>query len=170
MQPVNQQPTPQPTPSNPPADNFSADLVSNIPVHQAGGVPAQTVGEDAESDKIMRDVGHELKKDDLKKPKKHHLPWNHQSKKDPNFSARPIAMNQPQMPAPAHNQAPAPVQTPAPATPQAQNNNRIKPQAQLQPKAAAPKPEKSRSMPVLAISMTIFVTGILIAAAIYAYK
>jgi hypothetical protein len=65
MSPQNQKP-------EQPSDNtqLKTDIVSNIPLHQAAG-PAP-IHEAEDIDGIMKDVTHQLKKEDVK-PAKHHL-------------------------------------------------------------------------------------------------
>ena len=127
-------------------DPFKPDIVNNIPMHKAAPAPAQA-SEDDELDKIMQDVGTELKKDDHQ-PAKHHF-----------FSKTPKpTVNAPVHPPAAHHSAPQ-----APAHP---------PTAQ-QPKAPAkpaPKIKAKSSAPVFVIVVTVLVTGVLIAAAVSAYK
>jgi hypothetical protein len=125
-------PTPNPAqPLGATTDIAAPSLVANIPVKQPGGPIAASPDEEAELDKIMRDVGHELKRDDQKPAKKRFLSFGHRVKIQP-----PAAQSQ------------------APAQP-------------LQP---VPKPAKPSSVPVLTITLTIIVTGVLITAAFLAYK
>jgi hypothetical protein len=65
---------PAPAAPAPPAASSQAvqtgpSMVTNIPVHAQQAAPAPA-NDDAELDKIMQDVGHELKKED-KKPEHH---------------------------------------------------------------------------------------------------
>jgi hypothetical protein len=85
MQPQNQN-APQPAPPQPQDTAFKPDIVSNIPVRQAG--PATPVNEAEDIDGLMRDVNHQLKKEDVK-PAKHH--WFSQDAKPAQPSAHPPA-------------------------------------------------------------------------------
>lgn len=145
-------------------------IVDNIPVRSPGAEPAHS-NEDTELDKIMHDVGKELKKDD-KKPKKHgFLHFGRKTKKDAPFTAQVIK----QAPATPNTQpapmsvaaAPVPVSQPVAPAPQAA----LHPSVKSKPVAAAAvKPKKQTSVPVFVIFVTVLATGFLIAAAIAAYR
>jgi hypothetical protein len=136
---------------------FKTDIVNNIPLHQAAPAAGH---EDHELDKIMRDVGHQLNKEDHKPAKKHHLFGKHQPKSEPKLVAQPVdrhqVVNMDVLPATTQSH-----QAPKPAA-----------NAPQQPSAAKPHPapKDKRSAPVMVILLTIIVTGILIAAAVSAYK
>jgi hypothetical protein len=137
MQPNNQQPNPAASPRPGSEANLHPDIVSNIPL-KAQAAPLTPIHEDQDLDKIMRDVGQDLKQNE----KSHH------KKRFFEFKRQPKAVK------------PAPRPTPAPSRP-----------APVQAKAAAqPKPARQSSAPVFTITLTIIVTGVLIAAAYYAYK
>jgi hypothetical protein len=145
-------PAAAPTPAAPvspaPAAQAATNVVTNIPVHtqQTAAAPAN---EDAELDKIMQDVGHELKKEDNKPQKHGFLGFSHKPKPLVKVAAQPVRQTAP-MP------AQQPVQTataPAVAMP-----------------AAVPKAKIQRSIPVFVIFVAFLVTGFLVAAAIAAYR
>lgn len=122
----------------------STDLVGNIPVKAQNSPPAA----DDELDKIMQDVGQQLKNEDRQPSKKHRF-----------FGRRPKSRPEPKLQ--AQPLPPAIAQKPPSASPASP------PQAKP---AAQPKPAATSSVPVLAITLTIIVTGVLIIAAVYAYK
>lgn len=168
MAPATQPPNPAAA-AEPSVAASGPSIVTNIPVHtQAQAAPAH---EDAELDKIMHDVGQELKKED-KKPEKHGLLGflHHDPKplvKVNNHSATPVAAAPVAVPVQSAPSIPqtVPVATiPAPATPQAM--------AAAQPQIAAgqAKPKTQRHVPVFVIFVALCVTGFLVAAAIAAYK
>ncbi len=136
------------------AGGLRTDLVSDIPV-TAQGTAQKRIDDDEELDKIMRDVGKDVKEVG-KKPAKHH--WfskDSKSKTDPKFSARPIDQIKPLPAAPLK-----PVQAAQP-TPKA--NPKAVPKAQA-------KAIKTSRTPIGAIVLAIIVAGGLSAAAYYAYK
>ncbi|MBX4190742.1 hypothetical protein KW794_01505 [Candidatus Saccharibacteria bacterium] len=151
---------PLPAPAMPITANPTTSVAINIPVHtpQAQPVP---VAEDHELDKIMHDVGQQMKKEP-QKPKRHGFSlFHHEPKplvKAPAQPARqPVPVPEPSMPvSSAASGAPAPL-------PQASAH----PQVQT---AAAPKPKTQRSMPIFVIFVTLCVTSFLVVAAIAAYR
>jgi hypothetical protein len=124
-------------------------IVTNIPVHTQQTIAAPA-GEDAELDKIMQDVGHEMKKEDDKPQHHGFLGLGHKPKPLVKVASQPIR----QQPPAAMPAAPLPA-----AVPQAQ------PQA-----AALPKPKTQHSIPVFVIFVAFLVTGFLVAAAVAAYR
>lgn len=76
---------------------FKADIVNNIPIHQAAAAPTP-IKEGEDIDHIIQDVSHQLKKDDEKPPKRHFF------SKPP----KPVVQTQP---------APQPAQGPAATVP-----------------------------------------------------
>jgi hypothetical protein len=138
-------------PAQPPDDTpLKTDIVSNIPLHQAALVPGPVPIKDADNiDGIMKDVTHQLKKEDVRPPKHH---WfSHDSNTPKHVSAAP---------APHHPVAPAPPSPTAGPVPR-------------QPAPAATKPgplAPKRSAPVMVVIYTVIITGFLIAAALSAYK
>ncbi|MBX4201793.1 hypothetical protein KW803_02780 [Candidatus Saccharibacteria bacterium] len=122
---------------------LKTDIVGNIPMHHAQAAPAP-VHDNDNLDKIMQDVGHELKKED-KKPSGHHF-FSKKPKTEVILHAQPVQReaqtNAPPQAAPAH-------QLPA-----------AKPQA---------KPKSENKAPVLIIVVTLLVTVILIALAVSVY-
>lgn len=151
------------------ANSNSPSVVDNIPIHNQVGMPDSHQHDDADLDKIMQDVGHELKKDDKKPAKRNLFGRNKKAKAEAKFSAQP----QPVME--VHTQ---PLQQPAPAPPVPASQTHSVPQTQpikaphgVQKNVVKAKPPKQSSKkPVLAILVTVAVTGGLIAAAISAYK
>ena len=125
------------------ASSLTPSIVDNIPV-KAQQVSA--LNEDDELDKIMRDVGHELKKDDKKPSKKHFSLFKHKAQ----------APSKPQA-------APAPQPLAAQLAP-------AQPAPTAAAKLAAPKPPKPDSGAAFIISTAAAVTLALIVAAVYAYK
>jgi hypothetical protein len=145
--PVAAEPIAAPLPTNPAASTtLTTSIVSNIPIH-APTTPAPAAGEDAELDKIMEDVGHELKQADRKHTKQHFSLFNH--KKHPANPTVPKAAHVVDIKPAAQHAAPATAHQPA--------------------KAVTPA-QKTSSTPVGVIFVTILVTGALIAAAVYSYK
>ena len=132
---------------------LETEVVENIPVHTESSVQPTPIKDGENMDELMEQVGSELKKDDHKSPKRH---WfSKKKRKDANFQASPVQRH--------HNMAPpAPRPQPHPAAPRPVQ---ARPSAKPQPKT----PSKN-SAPVMVITITIIVTGILIAAAISAYK
>ena len=155
-------PTPQSPPSlnrsdaSPPADapdNLTPNIVENIPVRAQTSSAA--INEGADLDKIMQDVGKELKKEDKKPHKAGFLRFKRKPKTETHTQQAPSLVRSAPMSVPTAS--PKPTSQPAAKAPL--------------PKAAAkPKPQRSSSAPVLVITLTIIVTGALIAAAFYAYK
>lgn len=152
-------PQPQPQAASPPA---ATTIVANIPVHNQVA-PAAPANEDDELDKIMHDVGQELKKED-KKPHKHGLlDFLHKPKPiipgpiKPTHIARPAART-------FNQQQPAPL----PATPVAVASA-TQPQA-AQPAAKAAKPKRQSHIPVFVIFVAFVVTGFLAVAAFVAFR
>jgi hypothetical protein len=144
-------PTSSPSPSS---DIPPPDLGSKIPVKTQSTPPSppqppKPAAADDDLDKIMQDVGQQLKNED-KQPSK---------KRRSFFGRKP--KNQPEAKLHAQPLPPA-VAQPLPAAPQAR--------APLPQPAIQPTPPKTSSAPVLVITLTIIVTSILIIAAIYAYK
>jgi hypothetical protein len=164
MNPVSAVPAHNPTPPAA-SDGLTPNIVSNIPIHNQGGVPvAPAANEDAELDKIMRDVNHELKKGE-KTPERHHFSFErrHHKKNEAKFSAQPRAIIDVKA---------QPAETPKPT---AEHTSTPAPTAQTKPAGRprptpVPKPAKTSSAPVMVILLTVIVTGGLIAVAIYAYK
>jgi hypothetical protein len=135
-------------PSKPqPAQPLVPDIVNNIPLQVQGRANLKPADEDDELDRIMRDVGKDIK-EVVKKPDKHHgfFKHNKSAKREPKLVAQPIKHEAPAAP------APKPIATAS------------------QKPAVLPKPLKTSSPPVLAITVAILATGALIAAAYYAYK
>ncbi|MBX4197233.1 hypothetical protein KW801_01605 [Candidatus Saccharibacteria bacterium] len=132
---------------------FKPDIVSNIPLHQA--TPSAPVGEDHEFDKIMQDVGHQLNQEKHKPTKKHHFFGRREPKSEPKLVAQPVPREQFNMS--AHSVVPKLPKTSQPP------DHRPAPKPQAVPKSKS-------SAPVMVILLTIIVTGILIVAAISAYK
>jgi hypothetical protein len=134
----------------PPETGLKTNMVNNIPVHsEAGGQPTPIKDGD-DMDEIMKQVGSELKKDDHKPPKKH---WfSKKKRKEVNFQAAPVQ----------RHDLSAPVPQPQPRPPALRP---IQPAAK--PRAA---PRDKSSAPITVITVTVIVTGILIAAAVSASK
>jgi len=116
--------------------NLRPDIVSNIPI-KAPSSPLNPIPEDDELDKIMQDVGKDLKKVSQNAHKKHFFEFKHH---------------------------------PAPAKPAAKPPVQAQPAKAPQPKAAQQKLQRQCTIPVFTITVTIIVTGFLIAAAYSAYK
>jgi hypothetical protein len=138
-------------PAQPPDDTpLKTDIVSNIPLHQAAPVAGPVPIKEADNiDGIMKDVTHQLKKEEVK-PEKHHW-FSHDSKAPKPASAAAHHAAAPAPPPPAPTAGPVPRQAAPPAA---------------KPGPAVPK----RSAPVMVVIYTIIITGFLIAAAISAYK
>jgi hypothetical protein len=118
-------------------------------LHQAAPAPGPVPIKDADNiDGIMKDVTHQLKKEEVK-PQKHHW-FSHDSNTPKHVSAAP---------------APHPV-VPAPPSPTAGPVPRQPAPAATKPGPLAPK----RSAPVMVVIYTVIITGFLIAAALSAYK
>jgi len=132
---------------------MTTNLVTNIPVHDPRS-SANPASEDAELDKIMRDVGHELKKDDQKVKKARHSIFSRKAKPTPPVAIQPSVAAPPAAPARA-----APVHAAQPAA----STHPVKP-------LAAVKSKSGPAAPVMVIMVTILVTGLLMAAAVYTYK
>jgi hypothetical protein len=147
--------TPAPQPAT--AQNFTTNLVTNIPIHNPQ--QAASVNEDAELDKIMQDVGHELKKEEHQKKPGHFSLFSRKKKT--------VVTVKPTLSAAVPSQAvatPQPVAAPAAAVP-----------AQPTPASAAqaktvPKAKHTSTAPVMTVIVTVVVTGLLMAAAVYSYK
>lgn len=140
------------------AVNPAPNLINNIPVRAQQGAPPP-VKEDDELDKIMRDVGRQLKEEDIK-PAKQRFGLFKRDGKRPKTEAKLHA--QPLAPKPLTRQdvmPPKPAASPQPL-----------PAVKGAPPPAAAKPTKTSSAPVLAVTLTIIVTAVLIGAAYYAYK
>lgn len=165
---VNNVAAPQSSPPTAPAVQAPPDtspvaagpnIVSNIPVH-APQAPAP-ISEDTELDKIMHDVGREMKKEDKKPPKHGLLSFLHHEPK-------PLVKvnNQAASPAPAVPQpTPLPIPAAATAAPAAAVQPAVTPVAAVQAKPAA-----DRHIPFFVIFVALCITGFLIAAAIAAYR
>jgi len=142
--------------------------MASIPVHSQGVASASPVNEDEELDKIMHEVGHELKKTE-KAPAKHHFHFElkHHKKTEAKFSAQPRpVMDVKALPVSAPVARPA-----ATAAPVVQAKPPAQARPVAQPKPAKPlKAQKTRSAPVMAILMTIIVTAALVGVAVYTYK
>jgi len=161
-EPLHRSAAPVPTPavvqSQPPAltsapanQAFTTNLVTNIPIHDPQqSTPAK---EDDELDKIMKDVGHELKKDVPVKKAGHFSLFSRKRRTAAPVSVRPTAAPPS---APVH-----PVS--APTTQPAATSHPVKP-------TAAVKPKQHTTAPVMVIMVTVLVTGLLMAAAVYTYK
>lgn len=151
-------------PSSPPQSNASPNLtpgsltpniVGNIPVKAPSGPGATSFNDEAELDKIMQDVGHELKKEDNKQRPKGFFGFKAKPKAEPKLT-QPPTLNRPPATSP-----------PAPTT-----------KIETQPGAKPPmpistdklKPAKTSSAPVLVITFAVIITAALIATALYAYK
>jgi flagellar biosynthesis protein FliP len=140
---------------------LKTNIVNNIPVHAPVPAANSAVGEDVELDKIMRDVGQELKKN-VKRTTGHHL-FSFSKKSKPAQAQTPAQT-------PARPVVAAQVTTqPLPMVPQSH-------QAQpLQAKPpATPKPQKTQndkqSVPIFVILVTLIVTGLLVVMAVATYK
>lgn len=132
-------------PANPP-QTLSTSIVNNIPVHAPAQPLSRPLNEDDELDKIMQDVGQQLKQAERLTPKKRFFHFRHKAK--PISASTPMAAAQPQ---------------PMPATlPAAQPAESLKQASKVSPVSA--------SSPVLPALFTLAVTLVLIAAAIYSYK
>ena len=143
------------------SSSLKPDIVSNIPLHQAAPVPGEH-HPDLELDKIMRDVGHQLHKESHKPAKKHHWFGSHESKREVKFAAQPLSKEH--IPAPAtHVDSVASKPVPAPVPNHTATH-------QASPARPAAKPKAKSSAPVMVIILTIIFTGVLIAAAVSAYK
>lgn len=142
----------QPANQNPSA-SLVPDVVKEIPVVSPNS-KLQPVSEDDELDKIMRDVGQNLKQVGQKNPKKHWFNREKKSKAEPKFSARPVDKVKP---------LPAAPPKPVPQTPGSSVIS--KPAA-----AAKTKPVKTGQAPISAVVLALLITAGLITAAYYAYK
>ena len=154
MNPPNPSPPPAPAPTPPPT-SLTPDIVSNIPVKTPAGSGAASFNDEAELDKIMQDVGHELKKEDKKPRQKGRFGFKSKAKTEPNL-AQPPTLNRFQT---ASAPAPVPKTEPQPTA-----------KASAAPAATKPKPAKTNSAPVLVITFAVIITAALIAAAVYTYK
>jgi len=137
----------------PPETSLKTEVVENIPVHAQAGAQPTHIKDGDDMDEIMQQVGSELKKDDHKPSKRH---WfSKKPHKDVNFQAAPVQR---------HHDLNAP-------TPTHQLHTASSHPAQPKPSAKTqPLPKAKSSAPVLVITITVIVTGILIAAAISAYR
>lgn len=155
---------PAPAPAAPAASspvNSGPSIVSNIPVHAPQA--AAPANEDEELDKIMHDVGQELKKEE-KKPEHHGLlGFLHHDPKPL------VKVNNQATMVPAAAPVPAPMPMPAPAAAEVVPAAPVALPAGL-PRAAATKPTAQRHIPFFVIFVVLCVTGFLIAAAIAAYR
>jgi hypothetical protein len=121
------------------------------------------VSEDDELDRIMRDVGHEMMKEEPKQVKHRNFGLRRQPKREVPFMAQPVRAKPPQpAPAPVHHAEPKPM-------PAVRVEPKPIPLAKPQANVKA-EPKNQPSMPVFVIFVTILVTGFLIAAAIAAYR
>lgn len=137
---------PQPASSYAP-QTLTTNIVNNIPVHAPAQQQPQAANEDDELDKIMRDVGHQLKQAERHTPKKRVFHFGHKAKSLP---PRPAAS--PQAMAPIADVKPAASSRPA---------------APKTTPAAAAKPARP---PIMLVLLTVAVTAVLMAAAIYTYR
>jgi hypothetical protein len=80
---------PAEVPAAPPG-SLTPDLVSNIKVHNQGSQPAAS-GEDGDMDKIMQDVGKQMKKADNQPVKRHFFSKKTKPKKTPSAHQLPAA-------------------------------------------------------------------------------
>lgn len=158
---MNPTPAPAPNPVPPtPSGGSAPNFENNIPVHSqgpAGNIPPPENGED-ELDKIMQDVGKELKKDDKKPAKKHLLSFARKSNKhsQAKFHAQPVPRVKP-------GAQPTPVPIP-------QQHALNRPQPKPPAPVAAPQPHRGNYSPILVALLTVVVTCSLIALAIFTYK
>jgi hypothetical protein len=153
----------QPSSTAPPSGNLVPDFVGDIPVKTQAG-EAGPVNDDTELDHIMQEVGKDVKKVGQGQHKKHFDFFKHKSKQakaEPKFHAQPM----PAQKVPAARPAVQPKPAQPTAAPKAAS--KIKSTAQLKP---AKPPKSGNGAPIMAIIMTIIVTGALIAAAFAAYK
>jgi hypothetical protein len=143
-------------------------------------VTQTAISEDDELDKIMRDVGAQLKKEEIKPAKRRLFSYGHKPRREVPFTAQ-IVHNPQQYHKPPHAPAqperalatpvtelkpqPRPVGRPADAA-EAQLS-KIEAHPQTQPAA---KPKKQTSYPVFVLFVTFLMTGFLIVAAIAAYR
>ncbi|HET6863702.1 MAG TPA: hypothetical protein VFH37_00650 [Candidatus Saccharimonadales bacterium] len=144
----------QPTNQRPVSGSLVPEMVKDIPIAVPGAKP-RAGNEDDELDKIMRDVGQDIKQIDKKKPKHHWFGGQKKSKAEVKFSARPIDPIKPLPSAPPKPQDIAP--QPQPASP--------KPTP-----AIKAKPAKTSHAPVGIVILAMLVTFGLMAAAYFAYK
>jgi hypothetical protein len=165
-------PSPSVAPATPPhapspGASSSPSMVTNIPVHTQQA-PVVTASEDHELDKIMHDVGQELKKED-KQPEKHgFLGFGHGHKPKPLVKVTNPPVNQTALagtvvPVQAVSQAAEPVVITTAASAVAAVPGT---QSLVQPA----KIKTHRSVPVFVIFVALCVTGFLVAAAIAAYR
>jgi hypothetical protein len=158
----------------------SSRPISQIPPSQP------VVNEDDELELIMRDVGAQLKKEELKSPKRRLFSFGHKPKREVPFSAQivhnPQQFHKPQpapaqpipLPRPVVAAAPHPRPKLTPQPPKRQPGDDAGAQlAKIQPHSkaqTAPKPKKQKSYPVFVLFVTFLVTGFLIVAAFAAYR
>ena len=135
--------------------SLKTDFVNDIPLAVQGTVP-KSADDDYELDKIMRDVGKDIKEVGKKPAKPRWFSHDKKPKTDAKFSARPIDQVKP---APA---APRPTQ---PVQSSRSPSVSVKPLAKKQP-----KPPKDHSVPIGAILLAIVMAGVLSTAAYYAYR
>ena len=145
----NKQPTNQP----PVSGSLVPELVKDIPIAMHSASP-QAANEDDELDKIMHDVGRDIKQIGKKKTKHHWFDRQKKPKTEVEFSARPI------------DQIKLPPAAPKPLD--------IAPQPQPTSPKPTPgfkaKPAKTSRAPVGIVVLAMLVTFGLMAAAYYAYK
>ena|SRR5579862_4192548 len=152
-------PAPAPAAASDSMPIAAPQVVANIPVH-APTAPAAPASEDDELDRIMRDVGQELKKESVKPAKKGLFSFFHKAKAKPQPSATAVHK------APvAAQSAPAPQPTPVSAPVRAVARPQPQPTA-----TPAAKVKKQTSVPAFAIFVALLVTGFLTVAAIAAYR
>jgi hypothetical protein len=137
--------------SSPDGAPFKTDIVNNIPMHHAAPEAAK---DDDDLDKIMQDVGHQLNTENHKPAKRRHLFGGSHPKSEAKLVAQPVPRGQ--FSEPVHS---APHQMHQPAASPAHPTPKVK-----------PVPKAKSSAPVMVIVLTLVVTGILIAAAVSAYK
>jgi hypothetical protein len=140
-----------------------SNVVANIPVHTAQAPPV--INEDDELDKIMHDVGREMKKEDQKPPSHGLLGFLHKS------PAKPAHM-QPVRPAPLTNTPPPASAVVSAAGPPVSPPMAANAAYQAPPTLtlAAAKPQSLKSFPAFVLFITFIVTGFLVVAAYAAYR
>ena len=134
------------------ATALTTNIVDNIPMHAPTQPAPAAPNEDTELDTIMQNISHELKQADRQTTKKHFALLGRKPKPEPRPAAMPKIVD-------VSATKPVPVPQPAPAAP--------RPNASA---TTAPRPSKTGSAPVGIIFITVLVTGVLIAAAIYSYR
>lgn len=147
--------------AGPPGVGAPAAVVDNIPVKAHQPAAEAPVKEDDELDRIMHDVGQQLKREEMKPAKKQFSLFKRRGSKvktEAKLHAQPLTprpLNGQAVTPPRPTVAARPPETAAKAAP---------------PKPAPGKPAKTSSAPVLVITLTVIVTAVLIAAAYYSYK